>query len=86
MKSIIDYIIEAIVNEEDKKKDETITDEKSFREWAKAKFEEVFGDKLDEKRFKFTVDNFLKDDDNKELVDKGEWGELVGKMNASFAK
>lgn len=86
MKSIIDYISEAIVNEEDKKNDETITDEKSFREWAKAKFKEVFGDKLDEKRFKFTVDGFLKADENKELVDKGEWGELVGKMNASFAK
>ena len=82
MKSIIDYIIETLVNEEDA----TITDEKSFREWAKAKFKEVFGDDFDEKRFKFTVDGFLKDDDNKKLVDDNNWGELVGKMNASFAK
>lgn len=86
MKSIVDYIRENVINEEDKKNDETVNDEKSFREWAKAKFKEVFGDKLDEKRFKFTVDGFLNDDDNKELVDNGEWGELVGKMNASFAK
>ena len=64
------------------KADETIKDEKTFRDYAKNKFEEVFGDKLDEKKMKETIDGLLKD--NKELVDKGEWGELVGMLNKSF--
>ena len=61
-----------------------INSEKEFREYAKKKFEEVFGDELDEKRMKFTVDGFLKD--NKDDVDAERWGELVGKFNQSFAK
>ena len=61
---------------------ETIKDEKSFREFAKKKFEEVFGDDLDEKKMKETIDGLL--NDNKDLVDKGEWGELVGMLNKSF--
>ena len=64
------------------KAEETITDEKTFRDYAKNKFEEVFGDKLDEKKMKETIDGLLKD--NKDLVDKGEWGELVGMLNKSF--
>lgn len=63
--------------------EESITSEKEFREYAKKKFEEAFGDELDEKRMKFTIDGFLKD--NKDLIDAGEWGELVGKFNESFA-
>ena len=78
MKSLQSYVIEALNEAE-----ETIKNEKDFRAWAKAKFEEVFGDDFDEDKMKETVDGFLKD--NKELVDKGEWGELVGMMNASFA-
>lgn len=61
-----------------------INSEKEFREYAKKKFEEVFGDELDEKRMKFTVDGFLKD--NKDDVDSNNWAELVGKFNQSFAK
>lgn len=64
------------------KADESIKDEKTFRDYAKNKFEEVFGDKLDEKKMKETIDGLLKD--NKDLVDKGEWGELVGMLNKSF--
>lgn len=64
--------------------EESIASEEDFKAWAKAKFEEVFGDDLDEEQFKITLKGFLRD--NKELVDKGEWGELVGMMNASFAK
>ena len=60
----------------------SITDEKTFRDYAKNKFEEVFGDDLDEKKMKETIDGLLKD--NKDLVDKGEWGELVGMLNKSF--
>ena len=79
MKSLKDYINESLINEGE----ESIKSEKDFREAARATFEEVFGDDLDEKRMKFTIDGFLKD--NKELVEKGEWGELIGMFNQSFA-
>lgn len=68
--------------QEANKAEETIKDEKSFRDYAKNKFEEVFGDDLDEKKMKETIDGLLKD--NKDLVDAGEWGELVGMLNKSF--
>ena len=61
---------------------ESIASEEEFREYAKKKFEAVFGDDLDEKRMKFTIDGLL--DDNKEDVEAGRWGELVGKLNKSF--
>lgn len=64
--------------------EEEVVDKKTFKEWARAKFEEVFGDKFDEEQFEVTLKGFLRD--NKELVEKGDWGELVGMMNASFAK
>lgn len=79
MLDIIDYLRECLNEAE-----ETIKSEKEFREFAKKKFEEAFGDELDEKRMKFTIDGFLKD--NKDLIDEGNWGELVGKFNQSFAK
>lgn len=63
--------------------EETIKDEKSFRAAAKAKFEEVFGDELDEDKMNETIDGLL--NDNKDLVEKGEWGELIGMLNKSFA-
>lgn len=82
MKNLTTYINEQLneahVNEG------KITDEKSFREMAEAKFKEVFGDDLDEKKMNDTIDGLLKD--NKDLVDAGEWGELVGMLNKSFAK
>lgn len=65
------------------KSEETIKDEKSFREAAEAKFKEVFGDDLDEDKMNETIDGLLKD--NKDLVEKGEWGELIGMLNKSFA-
>ena len=49
-----------------------------------AKFEEVFGDDLDEKKMKETIDGIL--NDNQDLVDDGEWGKLIGILNKSFAK
>ena len=76
MKGLIQFLNEATES------NESITNEKEFREFAKKKFEEVFGDDLDEKRMKFTVDGIL--DDNKEIVEKGEWGKLVGMLNKSF--
>lgn len=65
------------------KSDETIKDEKSFRAAAEAKFKKVFGDDLDEDKMNETIDGLL--EDNKDLVDKGEWGELIGMLNKSFA-
>lgn len=62
---------------------ETINDEKSFREAAKAKFEEVFGEELDEDKMNETIEGLL--EDNKDLVEKGEWGELIGMLNKSFS-
>lgn len=85
MKNLADFLNESFetkvinnVNEAD----ETIKDEKSFREAARAKFEEVFGDELDEEKMNKTIDGLL--EDNKDLVEKGEWGELIGMLNKSF--
>lgn len=66
------------------KAEESIKDEKSFREYAENKFKEVFGDELDEKKMKETIDGILSD--NKDAVDKGDWGELIGILNKSFGK
>lgn len=79
MKSFKQFLYEACEEEE-----ETILNEKSFREFAKKKFKEVFADELDEDKMKETIDGFL--EDNKDLVDDEKWGELVGKFNQSFAK
>lgn len=64
------------------KADETIKDEKSFREAAKAKFEEVFGDDLDEDQMNETIDGILKK--YKKDADNGDWGKLIGVLNKSF--
>lgn len=78
MKTLSEFIKESLIQEA-----ETIKSEKDFREAARAKFEEVFGDELDEEKMKKTIDGFL--EDNKDLVDEGEWGELIGMFNQSFA-
>jgi signal transduction histidine kinase len=78
MKSLTEFLNESL-NEAN----ETIKSEKDFREAARAKFEEVFGDELDEDKMNKTIDGLL--DDNKELVERGEWGELIGMLNKSFA-
>lgn len=77
MKNIIDFINEALLTEGE------IKSEKDFRDAAKAKFEEVFGDELDEKEMNDTIEGILKD--NAELVEKGDWGALIGILNKSFA-
>lgn len=61
---------------------ETINDEDDFRDYAENKFKEVFGDKLDKDRMNKVIDGLLKD--NQDLVDDGEWGELIGMLNKSF--
>ena len=82
MKNIADFLFEAL-NAELVMEGE-VSSEKDFREYAENKFKEVFGDELDEDKMNETVDGLLKD--NKDLVDAGEWGELVGMLNKSFAK
>lgn len=80
MKDLVNFIIEQMnLNETE----ETIQSEDDFREAAEAKFREVFGDELDEERMKQTIQGLL--DDNQDLVEAGEWGELIGMLNKSFA-
>lgn len=84
MKNLVDFLNESFeeapkVNEAE----ETIKSEKDFRAAARAKFEEVFGDELDEEKMNKTINGLL--EDNKDLVEKGEWGELIGMLNKSFA-
>ena len=80
MKTLSEFLRESLENICEGK----ITDEKSFREAARAKFEEVFGDELDEDRMNETIEGLL--NDNKDLVEKGKWGELIGMLNKSFAQ
>ena len=79
MKSIKDFINEALMVNEGE-----IKSEKDFREYAENKFKEVFSDELDKDQMNETIDGLL--NDNKDLVDAGEWGELVGMLNKSFAE
>lgn len=85
MKTLVEFLNESFetVNPNITEGVESIKDEKSFREAARAKFEEVFGDELDEEKMNKTIDGLL--EDNKDLVEKGEWGELIGMLNKSFA-
>lgn len=62
--------------------EESIKNEKDFRDYAKNKFETAFGEDLDEDKMKKVVDGILKD--YKDDADKGNWGKLVGVLNKSF--
>lgn len=77
-KNLSEYLLEMLTINES----ESIKDEKSFRAAAEAKFKKVFGDDLDEDKMNQTIDGLLKD--NKELVENGDWGELIGILNKSF--
>lgn len=88
MKSLLDYLKESMAVEEQIIEQEDVNEgkiesEEAFREYAENKFEEAFGDELDEEKMKKTIDGLL--EDNKDLVEKGEWEELVGILNKSFA-
>jgi len=61
-----------------------VKSEKDFREFAEKMAKEAFGDKFDEDKFNDTIKKFL--DDNKDLVDDGNWGELVGMWEEGFTK
>lgn len=77
MKNISDFLKESLMVNEGE-----IKSEKDFREYAENKFKEVFGDELDEDQMNETIDGLI--EDNKDLVDASEWGELVGMLNKSF--
>lgn len=81
MKDITKFLFEQLnVNEAN----ETVKDEKSFREYAEAKLKEIHGEDYDGAKAKETIDGIL--EDNKELVEKGDWGTLVGVLNKGVVK
>lgn len=87
MKSITDFINEALLKEanestEVNEANESIKSEEDFKEYAKTKFEEAFGDDLDEDKMNETIDGILKD--YAEDAENGDWGKLVGVLNKSF--
>ena len=89
MKNLSDFIKESMLeNVEDNTKtineESEIKSEKDFREYARKKFEEVFGEDLDEDKMNETIEGILKD--NAEAVEKGDWGELIGILNKGFVK
>ena len=89
MKNLVEFMNECFeselnnVNEQNLNESE-IKDEKEFREYAHAKLKKAFGEDYDEDKANETVDGILKD--NKELVDKGDWGALVGVLNKGMVK
>lgn len=83
MKDLTVFLQEQFENTTPNVTEGVISSEEDFRKAAEAKFKEVFGDELDEKKMNETIDGLL--EDNKELVEKGEWGELIGMLNKSFA-
>ena len=82
MKAFKEYILEHIDGEPITEAEETIKDEKSFRDYAENKFKEVFGDKLDTNKMKKIIDGII--EDSKDEIDNGDWGAVVGKLNKSF--
>ena len=89
MKNLVEFMTESFkaelntVNEQNINESE-IKDEKEFREYAQAKLKKAFGNDYDETKAKEMVDGILKD--NKGLVDKGDWGALVGILNKGMVK
>lgn len=75
MLSLLESLQRALLESE-----ESITDAKTFRDYAENKFKEVFGDEVDEKRMKMTIDGLIKQQEEDGL----DWGEVVGMLNKSF--
>ena len=88
MKNLSDFIkesmLEIVKDNENIIEESEIKSEKDFREYARKKFVEVFGDELDEDKMNETIEGILKD--NAEAVEKGDWGELIGVLNKGFVK
>lgn len=77
MKGITEYLMEQL-NEAK----ETIKNADDFKSYAENKFKEVFGDKLDEEEMKKVIDSLIEEQKKDDL----DWGEVVGKLNKSFAE
>lgn len=87
MKTLRDFINEQLEVVEIENNENVITEgeiksEEDFRAAAKAKFKKAFGDDLDEDKMNKTIDGILKD--NKDAVEAGDWGKLIGILNKSF--
>jgi len=91
MTSLVEFMNESLkdelniekVNEQNVNEGE-IKSEKDFRDYAHAKLKEAFGDDYDEAKANEMIDGILKD--NKELVDKEDWGALIGVLNKGMVK
>lgn len=79
MKSLVNYLNESLMTENE----ESIKNEKDFRDYAENKFKTAFGDKLDEEKMNEVIDGIL--DKYSKEAEAGEWGTLVGVLNKSFA-
>jgi hypothetical protein len=84
MKDLVEFINESLQETVVNENEESIKDEESFREYAEKKFEEVFGDELDEDEMNDVIDGII--DDNQDAIEEGDWGKLIGLLNKSFAK
>lgn len=87
MKTLRDFINEQLEVVEIENIENVITEgeiksEEDFKAAAKAKFKKAFGDDLDEDKMNKTIDGILKD--NKDAVEAGDWGKLIGILNKSF--
>lgn len=86
MKNLVDFLNEQleVIKSPQLNENETITDEKSFREYAEAKLKEIHGEDYNEDTAKETIDGIL--NDNQDLVEAGDWGALVGVLNKGVVK
>ena len=81
MKDITKFLFEQLnVNEGN----ESIKDEKSFREYAEAKLKEIHGEDYNEEEAKEMIDGILSN--YAEDVENGDWGKLVGVLNKGVVK
>lgn len=87
MKNITEYLYEDMEEIDEarlaKLNEGKISSEKDLRAAMKAKFEEVFGDELDEDKMNKTIDGFCKD--HEQDIKDGKFAELIGEFNESFA-
>jgi len=85
MKDITAFLTEQLQASESANLNEAkVESEKDFREFATKMCKEAHGDDYDEDKCKEAIDKFL--EDNKDLVDDGDWAEIVGKWEQGFSK
>lgn len=85
MKDIKTYILEQLESEEKTNQvtegNESIKNADEFREYAKQKFEEAFGEDNDEEKMNQIIESIIE-----EQGEDDDWGKAIGKLNESFAK